>query len=131
MAMMDYGATIADVLRQWDGVDVLPHRFGGVEFRVGRREIGHIHLNGSADLLVSVRLRRDLVAAGRAEPHHTLPHSGWISVRIRSEHDVPRVIELLRLNYERLRGTSLKPPALPLRRATTLLGDRSADDLPA
>ena len=34
----------------WDGVTVLPHRFGGVEFRVGRRELGHVHGDRLADL---------------------------------------------------------------------------------
>lgn len=131
MATMDFGAVIAGVVSQWDNVEVMPHRFGGVEFRVGKREIGHVHVGNVADLLVSVRLRRDLVAAGRAAPHHSLPHSGWISFRIRSEHDVPAAVELFRLNYDRLRGTAIRLPAAPPRGVTTMLGDRSADDLPA
>lgn len=131
MATMDYGAKVAEVLRHWDGVLTAPHRFGGVEFRVGAREIGHVHLNNTADLLVSVRMRRDLVAAGRAQAHHTLPHSGWISFRIRSEHDIPAAIELFRLNYQRLRGTGVRTQPLPLRGQPRLLGDRTTDDLPA
>ena len=27
----------------WSGVSVAPHRFGGVAFNVGRRELGHLH----------------------------------------------------------------------------------------
>jgi Family of unknown function (DUF5519) len=27
----------------WDGVTTHDHRFGGIEFRVGRRELGHLH----------------------------------------------------------------------------------------
>ena len=27
----------------WGGVSVSPHRYGGIEFRVGRRELGHLH----------------------------------------------------------------------------------------
>jgi hypothetical protein len=30
-------------LPNWPGVTVEPHRFGGIEFREGRREIGHLH----------------------------------------------------------------------------------------
>jgi hypothetical protein len=131
MATLDYGAKVAEVLRQWSGVNVAPHRFGGVEFRVGRREIGHIHVGGVADLLVSVRMRRDLVAAGRAQSHHTLPHSGWISFRIRSEHDIPAAVELFRLNYERLRGSGVRSTLKPLFGQQQLLGDRTTDDLPA
>lgn len=131
MGTIDYGAVIAGLVRDWDGVDVMPHRFGGVAFRVGRREMGHVHVGGTADLLVTVRMRRDLVARGRAQAHHTLPHSGWISFRIRSEHDVPAAVELFRLNYERLCGAALRPVATPLRGTVRLLGDRVADDLPA
>jgi hypothetical protein len=85
----------------WPGVTVAPHRFGGVEFRRGRRELGHLHGNRLADLPFPVRIREELVAAGRAEPHHILPESGWVSVRIHGAADVPAVIELFRLNYER------------------------------
>jgi Family of unknown function (DUF5519) len=84
----------------WDGVSVEPHRFGGIEFRVGRRELGHLHGNRLADLPFPVRVREALVKAGKAEPHHILPESGWVSFRIRGEADVPAVIALFRMNYE-------------------------------
>ena len=131
MGTMDYGAVVAGVVGQWEGVTVSPHRFGGVEFRVSRREIGHVHVGGVADLLVSVRLRRDLVAAGRAQPHHTLPHSGWISYRLRSEHDLPAAIALFRLNYDRLRGIGVRSISTPMIGRPLMLGDRVADDMPA
>ena len=131
MATLDYGAKLAEVLRQWHGVSVAPRRFGGVEFRVGNREIGHVHVGGVADLLVSVRMRRDLVAAGRARAHHALPHSGWISFRIRSEHDIPSAVELFRINYERLRGAAVPSKRQSLFGHPEFLGDRTTDDLPA
>jgi len=131
MASSNHGATVTEIVRQWDRVQVLPHRFGGVEFRVGNREIGHVHVGNVADLLVSVRMRRDLVAAGRATPHRTLPHSGWISFRIRSEHDVPAVIALFRLNYDRLCGNPLRASVHQVLGRARLLADRSIDDLPA
>ncbi len=28
-----------------------------------------------------------LVETGRAEPHHVLPHTGWVSKQIRTEED--------------------------------------------
>lgn len=119
------------ILREWDGVQVTPHQFGGVEFRVARREIGHVHAGGIADLRFPVRLRRDLVSAGRAEAHHTLPLTGWVSVRLRTEHDIPGVVDLFRLNYERLRGLGPRMGILPILGNATMLGDRAADDLPA
>jgi hypothetical protein len=32
-----------------DGVELAPHRFGGVEFRWGRVEIGHVRVNCMED----------------------------------------------------------------------------------
>ena len=92
---------IAHEVSRWPGVTVAPHRFGGTEFRVGRRELGHLHGNHLADLPFPVPVRDRLVEAGRAKPHHILPESGWVSVPIHGQADVPAVIELFRMNYER------------------------------
>jgi luciferase-like monooxygenase len=94
-------AQIEREVASWPGVVVRPHRFGGIEFTVGRREIGHLHGSRLADIPFPVPVRERLVAEGRAERHHVLPDSGWISVRIRGEHDVPSVVELFRLSYDR------------------------------
>ena len=85
----------------WPDVTAVPHRFGGVEFRVGRRELGHLHGGELADLPFPRRIRDEIVAAGRADPHHVLPDTGWVSFRIRSADDVDRAIALFRLNYDR------------------------------
>jgi hypothetical protein len=85
----------------WEGVTTAPHRFGGIEFLVGRRELGHLHGNSLADLPFPVRVRERLVAEHKALPHHILPDSGWVSVPIRDVSDVADVIALFRLNYER------------------------------
>jgi hypothetical protein len=92
---------IAREVTSWSGVVAAPHRFGGVEFRVGRRELGHLHGGRLADLPFPISVREQLVREGRAERHHVLPESGWVSVRIRSEADVDKVIDLFRLNYDR------------------------------
>jgi hypothetical protein len=47
----------------WEGVTVHEHRFGGVEFRVARRELGHLHAR-FADLPFPRRVRDELVEAG-------------------------------------------------------------------
>ena len=86
----------------WPGVEEKPHRFSGVEFRVNGHEIGHLHGNGLADLPFPVRVRRELVAAGKAQLHHVLPQTGWVSYQIRRPEGVAGALELFRLNYERL-----------------------------
>ncbi len=47
-----------------------------------------------------MEVRDKLVEEGRAEPHHILPRSGWITFRFRGGRDVESAIELFRLSYE-------------------------------
>ena len=94
-------AQIQREVGSWDGVTMATHRYGGIEFRLGRRELGHLHGSRLADLPFPVPIRKELVASGRAEPHHILPDSGWVSRWIREEADAAAVIELFRMNYER------------------------------
>lgn len=84
----------------WEGVTVHSHRFGGVEFRVGRRELGHLHAT-IADLPFPRRIRDELIESGQARPHHVLPESGWVTAPMRTPAEVAGVIELFRQNYER------------------------------
>lgn len=86
----------------WPGVTAHPHRFGGVEFRLDHRELGHLHGDRLADLPFPRRVRDELIAAARAKPHHVLPDSGWVSRMIRGPADADDVVALFRLNYERL-----------------------------
>jgi len=98
---MEVAKRIAREVTSWDGVTSQSHRFGGVEFRVGHRELGHLHDDHLADLPFPIRVRDWLIAEGRAERHHILPESGWVSRRIKGPDDVDAVIELFRLNYLR------------------------------
>jgi Family of unknown function (DUF5519) len=101
MSQVSTGDQIAAAVRAWPGVETAPHRFGGVEFRLGRRELGHLHGARIADLPFPRRVRDELIAQGRARPHHVLPDSGWITISIRSPEDVEPAIELFRMAYDR------------------------------
>ena len=94
-------ARIRQEVGSWDGVTVAPHRYGGIEFRVGRRELGHLHGSRLADLPFPVVVRNELIGAGLARPHHILPDSGWVSRWIHEDADVDAVIQLFRMNYDR------------------------------
>jgi hypothetical protein len=94
-------ARIRSEVGSWDGVSVHPHRYGGIEFRLGGRELGHLHGERWVDLPFPRRIRDMLVETGRASPHHVLPHTGWVSRQISDEADVDDTIELFRLSYER------------------------------
>jgi hypothetical protein len=99
--MKGAGELIREEVGSWPGVEALPHRFGGVEYRFGRKEMGHVHGDRLADVPLPRKLHDELVAAGRAEPHHILPNTGWVSVWMTGPDDAARVIELFRLQYDR------------------------------
>jgi hypothetical protein len=90
---------IVEAASQWPDVDIKPHRYGGLEFRLGRRELGHIHGDRLLDVPFPKSVRDELVASGEAEPHHILPDSGWVSFFLRTEEDVPRAIRLLQRSF--------------------------------
>ncbi|KIL40876.1 hypothetical protein SD70_10625 [Gordoniibacillus kamchatkensis] len=91
---------ITGQLLSWPEVCEQPHRFGGIEFQFRGKEIGHLHGDHLVDLLLPRALRDELVAGGRAQPHHIYPDSGWVSVYIKSKDDVAKAIGILRLKYD-------------------------------
>jgi hypothetical protein len=82
------------------GVTAHPHRFGGTEYRLGRRELGHVHGDALVDIPFPKAVRNEVIAAGLAAPHHVLPDSGWVSLYLRETADADRAIALLEQSYE-------------------------------
>ncbi len=97
---MSARSVIESEVLAWPGTSAHPHRFGGVEFQLGTREIGHLHGNTLLDIPFPTKVHDELIAAGLAQPHHVLPGSGWISFRIRKEADVQAAIALLERSYD-------------------------------
>jgi len=95
---------INDTVLTWEGIESHPHRFGGVEFRIGKREIGHLHGDSMVDIPFPKKVRDEIVAAGDAEPHHVLPESGWVSFYLTEDGDIERALALLKRSY----GIALK-----------------------
>jgi predicted DNA-binding protein (MmcQ/YjbR family) len=91
---------ITTTVTAWEGVTTNPHRFGGVEYVIGKREIGHIHGDHLVDIPFPKKIRDEIVATERAQPHHILPETGWVSFYLRAEEDVEEVIALLRESFE-------------------------------
>ena len=100
MSVPNAQKTITQTLASWDGVSTAPHRFGGVEYRLGTRELGHIHGDHLVDIPFPKKVRDEIVNAGLAEPHHILPETGWVSFYLREETDIQNAVELLRRSYE-------------------------------
>ena len=93
-------STIEQEVLLWSGVRSVAGRFSAVAFRYGKREIGHIHRDGIADLPVREEMREDLLATGRAFPHRA-GVKGYLSYPIENREDVSAVIEILAANYDR------------------------------
>ena len=100
MSVSNAQKTITQALTSWEGVSTAPHRFGGVEYLLGTRELGHIHGDRLVDIPFPKKVRDEVVGAGLAEPHHILPETGWISFYLREEDDTQTAIALLRRSYE-------------------------------
>jgi len=90
---------IRQTVTGWPGMTANPHRFSGIEFNLGAVEIGHIHSNGMVDIPFNSKIRTQLLEEKRAEPHHLLPETGWITFYIRSEADIEQALWLYRLSY--------------------------------
>jgi hypothetical protein len=111
--------TIEREVKGWPGVDARAHRFGGVEFRVNGHEIGHLHGDRMADLPFPVRMREELVESGKAQLHHVLPQTGWVSYYLSGEEDVAGALDLFKKNYDRLTaGKGAGAPGRAERRRT-------------
>jgi luciferase-like monooxygenase len=107
---MGIATRIEEAVTSWEGVAAYEHRFGGREFRYGRRELGHLHGDTLADLPFPKRITAMLVETGRAEPHR-FARGGWVSFPIRNEEDVDAAVELFRLSYERARVAAARSAA--------------------
>ena len=78
-------------------------RRGELAFRVGRREIGHLHGDRSAHFSFPKQVWAELFEQGRVGYHPVFPgKAGPAARRIESDADVHDVIALLRLNYDRV-----------------------------
>jgi hypothetical protein len=100
MSIPNAQQTITQTLVSWEGVTIAPHRFGGVEYRLGTREFGHIHGDHLVDIPFPKKIRDEIVNAALAEPHHILPDTGWVSFYLRVEADIQKAIDLLQRSYE-------------------------------
>ena len=93
---------ITEEVTSWPGVEAGPGRRGEFAFKLGRREIGHLHGDHAAHFSFPKPVWAALMEQGRIVPHPVFPDSqGPGARRIENEADVRDVIELLRLNYDR------------------------------
>jgi Family of unknown function (DUF5519) len=94
---------ITEEVTSWPGVQAGPGRRGEFAFRIGRREIGHLHGDDVAHVGFPKDVWAVLYEKGRIDYHPVFPgRPGFGARRIETEADVDDVIALMRLNYERV-----------------------------
>jgi Family of unknown function (DUF5519) len=92
---------ITEEVTSWPGVEAGPGERGEFAFSVGRRQIGHLHGDRAAHFGFPRKVWEELMEQGRVVKH-PIDKPGWAARRIEDEADVRDVIELLRLNYDRV-----------------------------
>jgi luciferase-like monooxygenase len=87
----------------WPGVEAGPGRRGEFSFKVGRREIGHLHGDRTAHLFFPKDVWAQLYEQGRIVHHPVFPDKqGPAARRIVDQDDVEDVIRMMRIGYERV-----------------------------
>src|SRR3954447_4687914 len=94
---------ITEEVTSWPGVSAGPGRRGEFAFKVGSREIGHLHGDRSAHFFFPKDVWAQLHDEGRIAEHPVFPgRIGPAARRIGGEDDARDVIALMRLNYDRV-----------------------------
>ncbi len=94
---------ITDEVTSWPGVEAGPGRRGEFGFKLGGREIGHLHGDYVAHFGFPKQVWASLFEQDRIDYHPVFPGKpGYGARRIEDQDDILDVIELLRLNYDRI-----------------------------
>ena len=98
-----FSERITDEVTSWPGVEAGMGDRGEFGFRVGRRQIGHLHGDRVAHFTFPKNVGAELRAQGRIGPHPVAPDKpAWGARPMRTDEDVEDVIALMRLNYDRV-----------------------------
>jgi hypothetical protein len=93
---------IYEEVSSWPGVKAGVGSRGEYGFRLGKREIGHLHGSRVAHFGFPKGVWHGLFEAGRITYHPVFPgRPGFGARAIESDDDVADVIALMRLNYDR------------------------------
>lgn len=96
---------ITEEVTSWPGVEAGPGERGEFAFKLGRREIGHLHGDRVLHSGFPKQVWQRLFDQGRIDYHPVFPgRPGFGARTIENEEDIRDVIELLRLNYDRAVG---------------------------
>ena len=93
---------ITETVTAWPGVTAGEGSRGEFAFRLGRRELGHLHGDRTFHVGLPKPVWHELHDQGRIDFHPVFPGApGYGARRIAGEDDVRDVIAILRMNYDR------------------------------
>jgi hypothetical protein len=93
---------ITEEVTSWPGVEAGPGRRGEFAFKLGKREIGHLHGDHAAHFSFPKDVWAELRDEGRIVDHPVFPGKVGPAARsLENEEDVRDVIAMMRLNYDR------------------------------
>ena len=101
-AMLDWIDAIEDEVLAWENTSAQTHKYGGFQFNCNGKEMGHIHSNGLLDMLLSRKIKSELMIEGRIQDHHSFKNTGWISFYMHNEADTEYALKLLKFAHERI-----------------------------
>jgi putative NADH-flavin reductase len=73
-------------------------------FSVGSTMFMHIHGRGHCDIRLSKADQKQVLAAGKARPHRWAPQAGYVTSIVKSEADLERTMELIRMSHQHFAG---------------------------
>jgi hypothetical protein len=94
---------ITQAVTSWPGIEAGAGRRGEFAFKLAGTEVGHLHGDHAAHFFFPQQVWEELKAQHRIVAHPVFPDKrGPAARRIESDEDIRDVIELIRLNYERV-----------------------------
>jgi|SRR5919106_1321896 hypothetical protein len=94
---------ITEEVTSWAGVEAGYGKRGEWGFRVGGHEVGHLHGDHAAHFAFGRELGESLRERGMVVDHPVFPGKPAMAARrIDAQEDVDEVIELMRINYDRI-----------------------------
>jgi hypothetical protein len=107
-----YPQMVSEEIQTWCNIISATHwdlydrsKVDGADFYVGKKELGHIHLDGWIHLATNKALAQVMLKNKLAEE---FPYAqNWVMFSITKKQDVNKAILLFQLNYDRLNGVPI------------------------
>lgn len=104
-----YPQMVSEEIQTWSNIISATHwdlhdrtKVDGADFYVGKKELGHIHLDGWVHLATNKELSQAILKNKLAEK---FPYAqNWVMFSITNAQNVKKAIRLFQLNYDRLNG---------------------------